>query len=463
MKLENIMQPVNTYLQVHDTLKDATEYMLETKYNTIPIGDEEGNLLGIFTRSSLYRMILSGASLDSEIAPYIIKDVTITANDITMDQLIHRVQHSKVGETVILDENGKIAGLLTKQSVTRAFAELSNHLRQELNELQSLRNFNQLSTKKDPINGSSTSLYTWQDIITRDSKMEEIIQTLKKISKGSLPVLLRGASGTGKELFAHAIHASSSRSNKPFVTINCAAIPEQLLEAEFFGYEAGAFTGAERKGHAGKFELAHGGTLFLDEIGDMPLNLQSKLLRAIEGKSFYRVGGNQLIQVDVRIISATNAPLEKLIKEKKFREDLLYRLNVMSVTIPPLHERKNDILLLANTFIQQLNDELGTSVAGLAEEAAGLLYAYDWPGNIRELKNIIQRGMALTGQGQITMSSLPDELKENNMKRTIEPSNEKKELEEALIETNGNKAKATRLLGISRSTFYEKMNKYGII
>jgi transcriptional regulator with PAS, ATPase and Fis domain len=458
MKLENIMQPVNTYFQMNNTLRDATEYMLKTKYNTIPVADEDGNLLGVFTRSSLYRMILDEVSLDTGIGSYIIQEATVTPYNITLEQLKRKLQVAQVGETVILNQEGKVAGLLTKQSVVRALVELSNSK-------DTSPPIDQANILKKKTVETSKALYTWDDIITRDEQMEETIRAIKKVARVRSSVLIRGESGTGKELFAHAIHSSSNRSSGPFITINCAAVPEQLLEAEFFGYEAGAFTGAERKGHIGKFELAHGGTLFLDEIGDMPLNLQAKMLRAIEGSVFYRVGGNKQIQADVRIVSATNAQLEEMIEQKKFREDLLYRLNVMSFHVPPLRERKNDILLLANTFIKQLNPVLETSITGIGEEVEKMLYSYEWSGNIRELRNVIERGMILTEHGNIDVSSLPEYLvKKQTDSREGKNGviDEKKEIEYALIETNGNKAKAARLLGMGRSTFYEKLKKYGV-
>jgi transcriptional regulator with PAS, ATPase and Fis domain len=466
MKLENIMQPITTYFQMNNTLQEVTESMLKTKHNTVPVINEEGNLLGVFTRSSLYRMILDGASLETQIGSYIIQEATVTPYDITLEQLQERLQISKVGETVILNHEGKIAGLLTKQSVVRALIELTNSLKNQASypnmpSKQSVLSNDQVhfsSPNKKTCIELSKALYTWNDIITRDPRMEETIQKVKRVARVRSSVLIRGESGTGKELFAHAIHSSSNRSHGPFVTINCAAVPEQLLEAEFFGYEGGAFTGAERKGQMGKLELAHGGTLFLDEIGDMPLNLQAKLLRALEGRGFYRLGGNKLIDVDVRIISATNIPLEQKIIEKKFREDLVYRLNIMSFHIPPLRERKNDILLLARSFINQLNVVLETTITGIDEEVQQVLYAHQWPGNIRELRNVLERGMVLSGQGKITASSLPEYLIQDKPYQGA-PVTEQAEIEAALLETNGNKAKAARLLGMSRSTFYEKLNR----
>ena len=246
MKLENIMQPITTYFQMDNTLKEVTESMLKTKHNTIPVIDEAGNLLGVFTRSSLYRMILDGASLDTEIGSYIIQEATVTPHDITLEQLQLRLQNSKVGETIILNQEGKVAGLLTKQSVVRALIELTSSLKNQANAricLQSRIGKHACRRLRQSIPGL---------ILLREIPgMEETIQKVKRVTRVRSSVLIRGESGTGKELIAHAIHSSSNRSKGPFVTINCAAIPEPLLEAEFFGYEGGAFTGAERKGPNG--------------------------------------------------------------------------------------------------------------------------------------------------------------------------------------------------------------------
>jgi len=312
---------------------------------------------------------------------------------------------------------------------------------------------------------TESSRFTMEQIITNDAYMEKLKRIAHKAAKGKSTIILRGESGTGKELFAHAIHSISERRNGPFVTVNCAAIPDHLLESEFFGYDEGAFTGAKRKGKIGKFDLANGGTLFLDEIGDMSSHLQAKLLRVLQEKEFYRVGGNERIKVDIRIISATNKSLEDMVKKGTFREDLFYRLNVISIEIPPLRKRKDDILLLSELFIREMNNQIGTTVTGIEANAKATLLSYNWPGNIRELKNVIEHAITFSEFGKLKLADLPDYIIENS-KITIElaadnllKKAEQETIEQALLEANGNKSKAAKILGISRSVLYAKLDK----
>ncbi|MBN6188937.1 sigma 54-interacting transcriptional regulator [Aneurinibacillus sp. BA2021] len=316
---------------------------------------------------------------------------------------------------------------------------------------------------------SDAARFTFDEIITGDHQMEKLVRSVSKAAKGRSTILIRGESGTGKELFAHAIHRTSPRYDRPFVTVNCAAIPEHLLESEFFGYEEGAFTGARHKGKVGKFDLAHGGTLFLDEVGDMSLPLQAKLLRVLHEGEFYRVGGTDRIHVDVRIISATNRPLEDMVENGLFREDLFYRLNVISFEIPPLRLRKGDILLLCDLFIKDLNKANGTSITGIDSQAEQIMLGYEWPGNVRELRNVLERAMVFAESGKIQADDLPDYV----LKKTVHPAAsssvlqqnllnraEQEAIQLALKKTGGNKSQAARLLGISRSVLYEKLKKY---
>ncbi|RNB91687.1 CBS domain-containing protein [Brevibacillus fluminis] len=316
---------------------------------------------------------------------------------------------------------------------------------------------------------SEGARFTFDQIMTQDEQMQKVIRSVTKAAKGPSTILIRGESGTGKELFAHAIHRSSSRNAGPFVTVNCAAIPEHLLESEFFGYEEGAFTGAKQKGKLGKFDLANGGTLFLDEVGDMSLTLQAKLLRVLQEKEFYRVGGTERIHVEVRIIAATHRYLETMVEQGQFREDLFYRLNVISVEIPPLRKRKDDILLLAQFFIQELNKQSGTSITGLEPNVQRLLQEYPWPGNVRELRNVLERAMIFAEHGRIQLEDLPDYLlKKTNADdlgqlheqpiKLMEQA-EQAAIRQALREANGNKTRAAQLLGISRSVLYEKLRR----
>jgi transcriptional regulator with PAS, ATPase and Fis domain len=292
------------------------------------------------------------------------------------------------------------------------------------------------------------------------------------VSNSPSSVLLTGDSGTGKELFAKAIHFHGNRSSQPFVKVNCAAIPENLLEAELFGYVEGAFTGARKGGKLGKFELANKGTIFLDEIGEMPLPMQAKLLRVLQEGEIERVGGIKTIPIDVRIISATNKDLLSLIKEGNFREDLYYRLNVVNFHIPPLRERKSDIPLLINYIIQQLNKRLGRAILYPTQEAMELLLSYDWPGNIRELVNIIEAAMNFCRSSVIDIEDLPfflnsyKDYKPYNNSQSLEAkveNAEKFQLISVLKQCNGNRKAAAEMLEISRTTLFRLMKKYELL
>jgi DNA-binding NtrC family response regulator len=297
----------------------------------------------------------------------------------------------------------------------------------------------------------------------------ELIEMISQTPKTS--VLIQGESGTGKELAANAIHYRSKRINKPHMKINCSAIPENLLETELFGYEKGAFTDAKGT-KKGLFELANGGTVFLDEIAEMKSYLQTKLLRVLESQSFMRVGGEKEINVDVRIIAATNRDLSSLVNAGEFRKDLYYRLKVMVIEMPPLRERGEDILLLANLFIEGNNKDLGKNVTGISEAAKEYLLNYQWPGNVRELKNIIERAMILSNGNEILPDHLPIELRKGQMeggeKRTAGAEDlaleniERKHIRDVLLMMEGNKSRAAKILGISRSTLREKLRKYSL-
>ena len=304
--------------------------------------------------------------------------------------------------------------------------------------------------------------------------VRELIAMISKTHKTS--VLIQGESGTGKELAANAIHYNSKRSGRPLMKINCSAIPDSLLESELFGYEKGAFTDAKNT-KKGLFELADGGTVFLDEIGDMKPFLQSKILRVLENQTFMRVGGERELTVDVRIIAATNKDLEGLVKEGIFRKDLYYRLKVMVVEMPPLRDRVEDILLLSNLFIEENNKEHGKNIRGFTEEAKRLLTQYHWPGNARELKNVIERAMILTDVDFMTPKQLPFEMKQADKygREKVQPElfedtedvslehTEKMHLSKVLKIFEWNKSKASKALGISRATLRAKIKKYNLM
>lgn len=318
--------------------------------------------------------------------------------------------------------------------------------------------------------------------------IQDILRTIEKVSQTDSTVLISGESGVGKELIARAIHENSSRANKALVIVNCAAIPAELIEAELFGHTKGAFTGATQN-RLGRFEAAHGGTIFLDEVGELPLQLQAKLLRVLQTRQFEAVGSNKTIDVDVRIIAATNRDLEEAVQKREFREDLYYRLNVIPLKIPALRDRKSDIPALIQHFITQFNQATGHSVEMPQGQIMEALLAYDWPGNVRELENLIERLVILKGQGTVDLGDLPHRifqkfaegrpsgtgaLSEWEFPRMVLPNNgldlkaivdafENHLVDQALARTNNNKNRASELLQMNRTTLVEKLRKRGMI
>jgi transcriptional regulator with PAS, ATPase and Fis domain len=342
---------------------------------------------------------------------------------------------------------------------TSEWMQMSSHVKNMMSKIQSY------------IQDINTGVkYNLNDIIGTSEGIKELKDKAQMIAPSDISILIRGESGTGKELFAHSIHQLSERSGQPFIKVNCAAIPEQLLESELFGYEEGAFTGAKKGGKKGKFQLAHKGTLFLDEIGDMPLNMQAKLLRVLQEGEVEAVGASRVHQVNVRIIAATNRPLEKMMEEKRFRSDLYYRINVIPFVIPPLRERKEDIEMLADFFLAKSMKSSGKRIQGFQQEVLDIFTSYSWPGNLRELENVINASTYLSNENQISLSSLPQYMKAGNLynvesktlKEIIEDT-EKKVLEQSLKKFQEDKRKMASSLGISKSTMYEKLNKYNLL
>ena len=313
--------------------------------------------------------------------------------------------------------------------------------------------------------------YTLDSIIGKSKAMVFLKKEALNASATRYPVLLTGESGTGKELFAQAIHHASPRKLHPFVRINCSAIPKDLIESELFGYEKGAFTGARSSGKPGKFELAHNGTVFLDEIGDLPLEMQPKLLRVLEEKEFERIGGTSFIRSNFRLIAATNQNLEKMLTEGRFRKDLFYRLNVISLHIPPLRKRKVDVGVLSRHLLKQLTEEANISEIDVDSEAEQVLKNYEWPGNVRELSNVLERTLSSFNGRTIRILDLPFYLHQRNKKTndhhygTIKEAVARAEIDairQALIETDYNKVRAADMLGIHRTLLYKKINRYNI-
>ncbi|EFH5932366.1 acetoacetate metabolism transcriptional regulator AtoC, partial [Escherichia coli] len=336
----------------------------------------------------------------------------------------------------------------------------------------------QLQSMKKEIRHLHQALSTswqWGHILTNSPAMMDICKDTAKIALSQASVLISGESGTGKELIARAIHYNSRRAKGPFIKVNCAALPESLLESELFGHEKGAFTGAQTL-RQGLFERANEGTLLLDEIGEMPLVLQAKLLRILQEREFERIGGHQTIKVDIRIIAATNRDLQAMVKEGTFREDLFYRLNVIHLILPPLRDRREDISLLANHFLQKFSSENQRDIIDIDPMAMSLLTAWSWPGNIRELSNVIERAVVMNSGPIIFSEDLPPQIRqpvcnagevktapvgERNLKEEIKRV-EKRIIMEVLEQQEGNRTRTALMLGISRRALMYKLQEYGI-
>ena len=336
---------------------------------------------------------------------------------------------------------GKVELLISKLMERQALLEENISLRQKLEER-----------------------YSFENIFAKSARMQKIIDMVKIVAKSNAPVLISGESGTGKEVVARAIHSQSYRKNKPFVTVGCAALPDTLIESELYGHEAGAFSGAQGQ-RKGKFETASKGTLFLDAVGDLSINVQVHLLKTLEDKVFYRVGGNEPIPMDVRLISASDKDMKKAIEAGQFREDLYYRLSVVNIELPPLRERQDDIPVLADYFLKKFNEENQKKVTGFSPDANDYLLRYEWPGNIRELENAIERAVILAKGDYIEVADLSQQslyLPHKALVGKTMRDVEKNHILNVLIEVNGNCSEAARLLGISRMTLYNKIKAYGL-
>jgi|WetSurMetagenome_2_1015567.scaffolds.fasta_scaffold41134_3 DNA-binding NtrC family response regulator len=346
--------------------------------------------------------------------------------------------------------------------------------------VQALVEKRRLKNEVDELKARLDERFGFEHIIGNSRPMRELFQQVRMAAPTKVTVLIQGESGTGKELIANAIHQNSDRKRNRFLPINCAAIPGNLIESELFGHERGSFTGAE-KAHPGKFEQATGGTLFLDEIGELSLDLQAKLLRVLEERVVTRVGGTQPIHVDVRIVTATHRDLPLMVSEGKFREDLMYRLKVVELRIPPLRERLEDIPLLVQAFISQFNREHGKAIQGVSDEVLRLLSAYSWPGNVRELRNLVERMVIFCAEDELRVAHLPYDFKAGTFQPPVAhvagapaplrpalggdsvqalDEMERQAIYRALQETGGNKTQAARILGIGVRTLHRKLNEY---
>lgn len=460
---EEIVQELESVKKLQHTL----EIVLNLAYDGILVVDENGyvtmanralaDFLGVENANLINRHVSHSFPLSG------LEQVLESGFSDIMDLQLINGRRCIISRQPIV-HNGRVVGAIGKIM----FRELER-LRDVITHLGVLEK--QVSYYKGELRRLTDSNLRLDDIITVSPIIQQIKLEAKRAAAGCATILMLGESGTGKDLFARAIHNESGREG-PFIKVNCAAIPENLLESEFFGYDYGAFTGAKKGGKPGKFELANRGTLFLDEIGDMSPYLQAKLLRVLQEKELERVGGTKTIRVDVRIIAATNNNLQDLMLKGKFRKDLYYRLSVIQFTLPSLKDRMGDILPIVYFLIEKFNRIIGTRVKGLSGEVLDVLTGYSWPGNIRELENVIERALNLTSEDIIQPEHLPPYLREyfkpasklkilSGIKYREKVSEmEKQAIIDALDQAEGNRTKAARLLKVSRSTFYEKLKKY---
>ena len=387
------------------------------------------------------------------------RHVLDTGKPILVDLLTNKAGTFVVSRMPLRDESGEVIGALgmvlfdhpetTLQPLIAKFARLQRELDDARKQLAERR-----GTK-----------YTFASFIGSSAAALEVKRQGRRAAQSEGNVLLVGETGSGKELLAHAVHAASRRSQKPFIGVNVAAVPETLLEAEFFGVAPGAYTGAERKPRDGKFRIADGGTLFLDEIGDMPMSLQGKLLRALQEQEIEPLGSNKVIKIDVRVIAATSRDLQALVAAGRFREDLYYRLNVLPIRVPPLRERIGDLETLAEALLESIAERTGMPQRELAASAVATLASYDWPGNVRELRNVLEQAAMLTDSARLSSDDFASILPAKGTRRasTMRPlpqlvaELERRSIQSALAATRGNKVSAAKLLGISRATLYEKL------
>ncbi|HHV26312.1 MAG TPA: sigma 54-interacting transcriptional regulator [Tissierellia bacterium] len=381
---------------------------------------------------------------------------------------------SEIAEVQEINGNKMIATRIPVFVKGNVVGAVGRVLFRDINELNALymkisKIEKELNLYKDEFKKVNSAKYSLDSIISESKSMYKIKELTKRTAKTNSNVLILGESGTGKELFAHAIHSISRRANAPFIKVNCGAIPYELLESELFGYEEGSFTGAKKGGKIGKFKAADGGTIFLDEIGDLPMNMQVKLLRVLQDKEIEKIGSNSSEKVDIRIITATNRDLEEMVSEGKFRLDLYYRLNVLTIKVPPLRERKDDIPILSEYLIQKISRRENIRVDRISDSALEYLKRYNWPGNVRELENILERSINfLDEETVIKPEHLPSKItgimrkkKVRSLKLTLEEV-ERQAIIDSLIFSNGNKTKAASILDISRTSLYEKIDKYNI-
>ncbi|WP_313758016.1 sigma 54-interacting transcriptional regulator [Tissierella sp.] len=450
------------HLRINDILDSSYDgiYITDGEANTIMVNKAYERIAGIKIDELIgrnMRDLVKEGYISQSATLLVLKDRKVN----TIEQNFKTGKKALVTATPVFNNNGDITMVVTN---VRDITELYE-LKEKLDEKENL-------TKKYSVEleAMKIELLKNNDLIAMDKKMLDIIQMAIRVAPIDTTVLITGETGVGKEEIAKLIYKNSNREAKQFIKVNCGSIPKTLIEAELFGYERGAFTGANKEGKIGLFEVADGGTIFLDEIGELPLDMQVKLLRVLQDGQFTRVGGIEEITVDVRILAATNRNLEEMVREKLFREDLYYRLNIVPITIPPLRDRRDDIIPLIHSFLNKLNKKYGFKKT-ISSEALKILYSYEWKGNVRELRNIIERIMVMSEKDIISKSDLPKSILAWDKAQNVINENEivplkqalnkvEKHLLEIAFNTYGNVRDAAKVLEIDPATFVRKRQKY---
>lgn len=465
---------MNYLTEEYEKQKQFIRTVLQTSENSYTAIDQNTNVMYWSKGAEQLFNIKQEDIIGKPITNFFEKENLEILNTLQNSSSVHRHQHQAKSNLVVLInsnpvifKNKTIGAVVSEEDITSQI-RLNNELYKTSENLFSLeKEFRKTTFSDSP----------FSQVRGNSSALKKTKRFTEKVAETDASVLIYGESGVGKELFAKAIHNMREKENAPYVAINCGAISSSLFESEIFGYEKGAFSGADSKGKKGKAQLAKGGTLFLDEIGEMPLDMQVKFLRLLQEKTFYPVGGTKEIKADFRVIAATNRNLTDLIKEGGFREDLFYRLNVVNINIPPLRERPEDIVELTHYFLYEMSIKYNKPIYGVSQNIMQSLLKHSWPGNIRELKNIVERMIIFSDNGNLNYESLPNELENNNASlstQTLTTNNNPKTLQEQLEnierdiiiqqlkDVNGNKAKCASILGITRATLYNRINKLNI-
>lgn len=455
----------NAYLQT----------ILDTINESCTVIDAEQNVV-YWTKGAESIFSVSGENIIGKpITQFFKEDQLEILHTLQHRKSVYQQQHFPREDLVVMINSNPV--MLHDKTIGAVVAETDITHVKKLNEELHLTSEKLLNLEKQ-MNTNGLAYDPFTLIRGNSPKLKEVLEKVKKVAETEANILIYGESGVGKELFARAVHAIREKPEAPFVAINCGAIPSGLFESEIFGYEKGAFSGAHQKGKKGKVELARGGTLFLDEIGEMPLEMQVKILRLLQEKTFYTVGGTKEMDVEFNLVAATNRNLKQLVAEGKFREDLYYRLNVVNFTVPPLRERASDILEISNYFLYEKSIKYNRPIQGIPTEIANVLLKYQWPGNVRELSNVIERLVVFSDEGAIHMEDLPTDIlaampkgEKLEVKRDFplgtELNNQLEHYEreiilEQLAKVNGNKKTCAKNLGITRATLYNRLKKLNI-